>query len=97
MGARRAHCSLCSPRQMPPPLQGEMGSTISKFPRDWAGIVDPLRERVGSEADVLVGIGARRRAWRGRAALVAARAPPRCGCALALATPPPLLHPPFLF
>lgn len=37
-----------------------MGSTISKFPREWAAIVDPLKERVGREADVLVGIGARR-------------------------------------
>lgn len=63
-----------------------MGSTISKFPRDWAGIVDPLRERVGSEADVLVGIGARRAAPRHLAVVVHWRW-----------HPPPLLHPPFLF
>lgn len=34
-----------------------MGSTISKFPRDWANLVDTIKARVGSDADVLMGIG----------------------------------------
>ena len=34
-----------------------MGSTISKFPRDWASVVDSVKARVGGDADVLMGIG----------------------------------------
>lgn len=35
-----------------------MGATIAKHPREWAALIEPLRERIGEEADVLFGIGA---------------------------------------
>jgi hypothetical protein len=34
-----------------------MGATVAKYPREWASLIDPLRERIGDEADVLFGIG----------------------------------------
>ena len=34
-----------------------MGATIAQYPRDWAALVEPLRARLGDDAEVLFGIG----------------------------------------